>query len=32
MNKASGYIHKKLWVLQRGGIAKLWEDDFGIKN
>jgi len=32
MNKASGYIHKKLWVLQGGGIAKLREDDFGVKN
>ncbi len=32
MNKASGYIHKKSWVLQGGGIAELREDDFGVKN
>ena len=31
MNKASGYIHKKSWVLQEGGITKLREDDFGVK-
>ncbi len=31
MNKASGHIHKKLWVSQEGGIAKLREDDFGVK-
>ncbi len=31
MNKASGYIHKKLWVLQGGGFAKLRKDDFGVK-
>ncbi len=31
MNKASGHIHKKSWVLQAGGFAKLREDDFGVK-
>ncbi len=28
MNKASGVIHKELWVLQEDGTAKLREDDF----
>ena len=28
MNKASGVIHKELWVLQGDGTAKLHEDDF----
>ncbi len=28
MNKASGVIHKELWVLQDDGTAKLREDDF----
>ena len=28
MNKASGVIHKELWVIQKGGAAKLHEDDF----
>ena len=28
MNKASGVIHKELWVLQEDGSAKLREDDF----
>ena len=28
MNKASGVIHKELWVLQENGVAKLREDDF----
>lgn len=28
MNKASGVIHKELWVLQEDGTAKLHEDDF----
>ncbi|MEM0982213.1 MAG: nuclear transport factor 2 family protein [Cyanobacteria bacterium P01_H01_bin.58] len=28
MNKASGVIHKELWVLQADGTAKLREDDF----
>lgn len=28
MNKASGVIHKELWVLQTDGSAKLREDDF----
>ena len=28
MNKASGVIHKELWVLQSDGTAKLREDDF----
>ncbi len=32
INKASGYIHKKLWVLQEDRIAKLRKDDFGVKN
>lgn len=28
MNKASGVIHKELWVLQEDGSARLREDDF----
>ncbi|GJL79916.1 MAG: hypothetical protein NPINA01_29050 [Nitrospinaceae bacterium] len=28
MNKASGVIHKELWVIQQNGTAKLREDDF----
>ena len=28
MNKASGIIHKELWVLQKNGEVKLREDDF----
>ena len=28
MNKASGVIHKELWVLQNDGTAQLREDDF----
>ena len=28
MNKASGVIHRELWVLQPDGTAKLREDDF----
>ncbi len=28
MNKASGMIHKELWVVQVDGSAKLREDDF----
>lgn len=28
MNKASGVIHKELWVVQGDGTAKLREDDF----
>ena len=28
MNKASGVIHRELWVLQADGTAKLREDDF----
>lgn len=28
MNKASGVIHKELWVLQADGTVKLREDDF----
>ncbi|BDD08724.1 hypothetical protein FUAX_11560 [Fulvitalea axinellae] len=28
MNKASGVIHKELWILQNDGSAKLKEDDF----
>ena len=28
MNKASGVIHKELWVLQADGTAKLREDEF----
>ncbi|MEO0804463.1 MAG: nuclear transport factor 2 family protein [Cyanobacteria bacterium J06642_2] len=28
MNKASGVIHKELWILQLDGTAKLREDDF----
>lgn len=31
MNKASGLIHKELWVLQDDGTAKLREDDFEVK-
>ena len=32
MNKASGVIHKELWVLQEDGSAKLREDDFEAKE
>jgi len=32
MNKASGVIHKELWVLQDDGSAKLREDDFEAKS
>ncbi|MBP0030320.1 hypothetical protein [Roseofilum sp. Guam] len=32
MNKASGVIHKELWVLQADGTAKLREDDFEAQN
>lgn len=32
MNKASGVIHKELWVLQEDGSAKLREDDFEAKG
>ena len=32
MNKASGLIHKELWVLQEDGFAKLREDDFEAKG
>ena len=32
MNKASGVIHKELWVLQQDGSAKLREDDFEAKG
>ena len=32
MNKASGVIHKELWVLQEDGAAKLREDDFEAKG
>jgi len=32
MNKASGVIHKELWVLQENGVAKLREDDFEAKQ
>ena len=32
MNKASGDIHKELWVLQEDGAAKLREDDFEAKG
>lgn len=32
MNKASGVIHKELWVLQDDGSAKLREDDFEAKG
>ena len=32
MNKASGVIHKELWVLQKDGTAKLREDDFEAKG
>ena len=28
MNKASGVIHRELWVLQADGAARLREDDF----
>lgn len=28
MNRASGVIHKELWVIQEDGTAKLREDDF----
>jgi ketosteroid isomerase-like protein len=28
MNKASGVIHKELWVIQEDGTVKLREDDF----
>ncbi|MEM9216365.1 MAG: isochorismatase [Cyanobacteria bacterium P01_F01_bin.150] len=30
MNKASGVIHKELWVIQDDGTAKLREDDFEV--
>jgi ketosteroid isomerase-like protein len=32
MNKASGVIHKELWVIQEDGSAKLREDDFEAKG
>ena len=32
MNKASGVIHKEIWVLQDNGKAKLREDDFEAKG
>ena len=32
MNKAEGVIHKELWVVQEGGIAKLREDDFEVTH
>lgn len=32
MNKASGVIHKELWVLQDNGVAKLREDEFEAKE
>ena len=32
MNKASGIIHKELWVLQPDGTAKLREDHFEAKG
>lgn len=32
MNKASGVIHKELWVIQEDGSAKLREDDFEAKR
>ncbi len=32
MNKASGVIHKELWVVQGDGTAKLREDDFEAKG
>ncbi|MEC4675006.1 MAG: nuclear transport factor 2 family protein [Nitrospirota bacterium] len=32
MNKASGVIHKELWVMQTDGTAKLREDDFEAKG
>jgi hypothetical protein len=28
MNKASGVIHKEMWVLQQDGSVKLSEDHF----
>ncbi len=31
MNKASGVIHRELWILQENGTAKLREDDFEAK-
>ena len=30
MNKASGVIHKELWVMQPDGTAKVREDDFEV--
>ena len=30
MNKASGVIHKELWVIQEDGSAKLREDHFEV--
>ena len=30
MNKASGVIHRELWVLQEDGRAKLREDEFEV--
>ena len=32
MNKASGVIHKELWVLQDNGTAKLREDSFEVTS
>jgi hypothetical protein len=32
MNKASGVIHKELWVMLDNGTAKLREDDFEAKS
>ena len=32
MNKASGVIHKELWVLQDDGAAKLREDSFEVTS
>ena len=32
MNKASGVIHKELWVIQEDGTAKLKEDDFEVQS
>jgi ketosteroid isomerase-like protein len=32
MNKASGVIHKELWVVQEDETAKLREDDFEAKG
>jgi len=32
MNKASGVIHRELWVLQEDGTAKLREDDFEARD